>query len=116
MKVIYIGGPFRAKTPWGVEQNIRRAEELALKVWQSGYVALCPHLNSRYFSGACPDKVWLDGDMELLRRCDAVLLVSGWSLSSGTCNEVEYAYAAGIPVFQCIETLRAQDKKIKRRA
>ena len=30
MKLVYIAGPFRAPTPWQVEQNVRRAESLAL--------------------------------------------------------------------------------------
>jgi hypothetical protein len=27
---VYVAGPFRATTPWGVERNIRHAEEAGL--------------------------------------------------------------------------------------
>lgn len=98
--VIYIAGPYRGKDNWAIEQNIRRAEELALVVWKLGMVALCPHMNTRHFQGVLPDEVWLDGDLELIRRCDAVLLVSGWKASHGTLAEIAYAKEQGIPVFE----------------
>lgn len=100
--VCYIAGPFRAPTPWGVEQNVRRAEAVALDAWRAGLVALCPHLNSRPFEGACPDEVWLRGGIELLRRCDAVILVDGWERSSGTALEIKEAERLKIPVFSSV--------------
>jgi nucleoside 2-deoxyribosyltransferase len=100
MKVIYVAGPFRGKDSWEMENNIRRAEALALDVWRTGYfAALCPHTNTRFFQGAAPDKVWLEGDLELLRRCDAVVLTADWKRSSGARNEVREALFRGIPVF-----------------
>jgi nucleoside 2-deoxyribosyltransferase len=51
--------------------------------------------------------VWLDGDLELLRRSDAVLLTSDWERSSGARNEVSYARARDIPVFATVDALRA---------
>lgn len=98
-KVIYIAGPFRAANQWEQEQNIRRAEELSLRVWRVGGVALCPHLNTRFFSGALPDEVWLEGDLELLRRCDAILMVQGWELSFGAVQERAFALEHGIMSF-----------------
>lgn len=105
MKVIYIAGPFRGKSAWDIECNIRRAETLALEVWRFGCAALCPHTNTRFFQGAAEDAIWLDGGIELLRRCDAVLLVEGWENSSGTCEEIIAAVDAGIPVFASMNRL-----------
>ena len=51
LPVIYIAGPFRAINSWEVEQNIRHAEEVALEVWRSKAVALCPHTMHRFFQG-----------------------------------------------------------------
>jgi nucleoside 2-deoxyribosyltransferase len=102
MKVIYIAGPFRAEHQWAQEQNIRRAEELSLQVWRAGAVALCPHLNTRFFQGAAPDSVWLTGDLELLKRCDAILMVLGWEKSIGARSEREAAIRSGLPVLSDI--------------
>lgn len=93
MKVIYIAGPYRAPSEWEVRMNIREAEHHALMVWQYGAVALCPHKNTAGFGGApgCIDDTWLQGDLELLKRCDALWAITGWRDSTGATREVEYA-------------------------
>lgn len=68
MKLIYLAGPFRATTGWGIEQNVRRAEVVALELWKMGVAVLCPHANTRMFHGEAPDELWLEGTMEMLRR------------------------------------------------
>lgn len=102
MKVIYVAGPFRGPSAWDIECNIRRAETLALEVWRLGHAALCPHTNTRFFQNAAPDEVWLKGDLELLRRCDAVVLTNDWKRSSGARAEVQFAINQGIPVFDTL--------------
>ena len=106
MKVVYIAGPFRGPNAWEIEQNIRRAEALALDVWRLGAAVLCPHTNTRFFQGAADDRVWLDGDLELLARCDAVMLTPDWTRSSGARAEVAFAQARGIPVFETLTVLQ----------
>lgn len=88
MKVVYIIGPFRAPTHWEVEQNVRRAEALALEVANLGAMPLCPHANTRHFDGLLTDEFWLDGTMELGRRCDAAIVVDGWESSSWSKAEI----------------------------
>lgn len=107
MKVVYIAGPFRGASSWDIEQNIRRAEELALEVWRLGAACLCPHTNTRFFQNAAPDDVWLAGDLELLRRCDAVLVTPDWHRSRGAQKEVSAAAELNIPVFRALEQVRA---------
>lgn len=99
MKVVYIAGPFRGPNAWEVERNIRRAEEQALEVWRMGAAVICPHTNTRFFDGAAPDDVWLKGDLEILKRCDAVLLTWDWAKSQGATAEKHYAELHSIPVF-----------------
>ena len=106
VKVVYIAGPFRAANSWEREQNIRRAEEAALAVWRNGAAALCPHTNTRFFDGAAENFVWLHGDLEMLRRCDAVLTVAGWDTSIGAKAEIVEAVRVGLPVFQTVDDLR----------
>jgi len=107
MKIAYVAGPFRAKNSWLIEQNIRRAEELSLEVWNiPGWCAICPHTNTRFFQGAAPDQVWLEGDLEILRRCDAVVLTWDWRISSGARAEVEEALRIKLPIFDCAGSLK----------
>lgn len=102
MKLIYIAGPYRAATVHGILENIRRAEAVALQVWQSGHAAICPHLNSAFFDGAVPDTNFLQGTITMLKHCDAVVLVTGWSNSSGTKAELGFCYHNNIPVYENI--------------
>lgn len=106
MKLVYVAGPFRASNAWDIEQNIRRAEEISLEVWRLGAAAICPHTNTRFFQGAAPDKVWLEGDLEILRRCDYVVLAPNWESSSGTLAEIEEALRLDIPVFADLSEFR----------
>lgn len=107
--VIYIAGPFRSRsTPysfWEQEQNIRRAEVLALEVWRRGGAVICPHTNTRFYQGAAPDHVWLDGDLALLAKSDAVLMTPDWRLSSGARTEHDFAVQHKIPIFYSVEEL-----------
>lgn len=99
MKLIYVAGPFRGDNAWEVENNIRRAESLALQVWRLGAAALCPHANTRFFGNALCSIDKQTGDIEILRRCDAVILTEYWRRSSGARAEVAEAYNRGLPVF-----------------
>ena len=107
MKVVYVAGPFRGANSWEMEQNIRRAETLALDVWRMGAAVICPHTNTRFFQGAADDNVWLDGDLELLARCDAVLMTPDWERSSGARAEREFAADKDIRIFYDADSLKA---------
>ena len=98
MKIAYIAGPYRAKTKWGVQQNIAAAEAVALKYWELGYAVICPHKNTSHFDGAMPDETWLAGDIEILKRCDAIVLMSNYRDSVGACRELVVAMENGLEV------------------
>jgi hypothetical protein len=114
MKIVYVAGPFRSmnkngkSNSWGIQKNVMSAMAFALEVWKLGHCALCPHANTMFFQDAdgCSDDVWLKGDLEMLRRCDAMLLAPGWELSSGARAERDEAIAKSIPVFESISALK----------
>ena len=103
MKVIYVAGPFRGPNAWVIEENIRRAERLALEVWRLGAACICPHSNTRFFQGAAEDAVWMAGDLEFIRRSDALLMTPDLQQSSGARAEEALARELGIPVFYALE-------------
>lgn len=104
MKLIYVAGPFRSvgyngqQNCWGIQVNVMHAMALALEVWRRGHAALCPHANTMFYQNAAADEVWLEGDLEMLRRCDAILLTDNWERSSGARAEAEFAKSIGLPV------------------
>jgi len=106
MKVVYVAGPYRGKDNWEIEQNVRRAEEVALRIWRTGQaVALCPHCETRFFQGAAPDDIWIAGTLELLRRCDAIFLLPGWITSVGARGEQQEALRRHIHAFERFDDL-----------
>lgn len=107
IKVGYAAGPFRGANSWEMEQNIRRAEALALDVWRLGAACICPHTNTRFYQGAAPDEIWLNGDLEIMRRCDFVIMTPDWERSRGATVEREEAASRGLPVFYDLPTLKA---------
>lgn len=63
--------------------------------------AVIPHSNTGHLDDSCSlsEQYWLDATMELMRRCDAVVLCPGWQHSSGTLAEIAEAQRLGITVF-----------------
>ena len=99
MRVIYIAGAFTAPDRWQLEANVRRAEEAALDVATHGGVPLCPHAMYRNYDGTRTAAYWYEATEELLRRCDAILLLEGWEESKGSVAEKKLAEQLGLPVF-----------------
>ena len=105
MILVYVAGPYRGTNAWIIEENIRRAERVALESWRCGAAVICPHANTRFYQGALPDQVWLDGDLEMIMRSDVVMMVEGWEHSVGACEERRTALEMGIPVVYTLEEL-----------
>lgn len=99
MKLIYTAGPYNDKRgEYYVLQNIMSARDAALFIWRNGGVAICPHLNTAFFDGAfgLHRDTWLKGDFEIIPRCDAIFMVSGWDNSEGAKAELELAREKGL--------------------
>lgn len=104
MKVIYVSGPYRADTQQGIMVNIENAKEVARALWKKGYAVICPHANTAFMDG--PDlgpDVFIAGDLELVERSDAMVMLPGWEQSEGA--QIEYRRAAerGMPIYLTVE-------------
>lgn len=96
--LVYIAGPYRGVKEAAVFENIVRAREAAVQLWRMGFVPICPHLNSMLMGGSSSDETFLLGDLDILQRCDAVLLIAGWNESAGGLAERDFAAGVGIPL------------------
>lgn len=104
MKLVYIAGPYRAKTTVGVKRNIERAESVGMYIATSGRGILypvIPHTNTAFWDGLRDAQYFVDGTLEMMRRCDAVMIVPGIDISQsvGTIGEIDDAKRTGLPVF-----------------
>ena len=100
MKIIYVSGPYRAPTEQLRFQNILNARDAAVKLWQKGWAVICPHLNTMHMGGIMGnDEIFLDGDVEIVKRCDAIFMLKGFENSEGACKEIEVAYERNITIY-----------------
>ena len=103
MKIVYVAGKFTGPNAWVIEQNVRAAEAVGMRVAEAGAMPLIPHANTRYFHGTATVEFWYEGTLEMLRRCDAVIMVPGYELSRGACAEREEAHRLRLPVFFVVD-------------
>jgi hypothetical protein len=104
MKLIYVAGPYTAETHTGIENNIRNAENVAIQLWAKGWAVICPHLNTAHFEryegvANIDYHTWIDGDMEILKRCDAIIMIENWEYSKGSKAERKFCMENNIQVF-----------------
>ena len=108
MKLLYIAGPYRAKTWLGIALNIYRAWRVAVACWRKGYAVICPHTNTLWMSEwpvRLEAHIFLAGDLRMLRRCDAILMLPNWRKSVGAKAEHFYARQTNIPVYYSLKEL-----------
>lgn len=110
--IVYISGKYSGDVP----ENIAVARKVAIEVWEKGMVALCPHLNTAHFEADCSASYddYLIGDIQLLARCDAILMLPNWQESNGACKEYEYARNNAIPVYYYPVLPEMSETEIKR--
>ena len=98
MKVIYVAGKYSASTWSGIEDNIRKAEAAALKLVAAGWAVICPHKNTAHWE-VYDFFLWIDMDLEILRRCDAVFMLDGFQQSEGAMREFAEACNQKLEVY-----------------
>lgn len=95
LALVYVAGPYRSTAPKQKRLNILRAREAGQRLKAKGLCfPVVPHL-----LGDGPDPLMLSGTMALMRRCDAVLVLPGYSSSIGTLAERADALERGQPLF-----------------
>jgi hypothetical protein len=113
--LVYVSGPYRGKDQATIKANIAAARAVAIKLWEAGHVAICPHLNTAEFEHDCkvPEERYIDGDLSIIARCDALVVVPNgpqkvgtrsftrplFKDSQGVMRELEYARAIGVPCY-----------------
>lgn len=98
MKLIFVSGAYRAGTKAGISQNIKNAREASKLLWQQGWAVICPHMNTAHFWNIVTDDNYLEGYLEMLRKCDAIYMLKGWEKSSGSVAEYNLAVELGIEI------------------
>lgn len=96
--VVYVAGRFRSADGWKINENVFAAEKAGRAVAALGAMPLIPHSIGAHMAGTEDDSFWLTGTLELMRRCDVVLVLPGYQESQGTQGEIAEAQRIGLPV------------------
>ena len=62
---------------------------------------MCPHTNTAHFDGELTAQFWLDGTLEMMKRCDGAIFIPRWQVSSGARAEFKACEELGIPTLDC---------------
>lgn len=101
MRLAYIVGPYSSR--WGIfgrVRNIYKARKVAINWWRKGYAVISPHSNTALFDKYAPYETWIAGDLEILSRCDLLILMDGWENSKGARRELAEARRLHIEVME----------------
>jgi hypothetical protein len=101
MLFLYVSGPLRAPTEEQMVENINRARDIAIELWERGHAVCCPHTNTLWPPSACnvPPHRYIEGDLLIVSRCDGVVMMPGWGRSEGAIKEHFHAKNLGIPIW-----------------
>lgn len=100
--IYYICSPYKGSTPEQVQKHIEYAKELTREVLLHGYCAVTPHL---YITNCLNDsdqhERWIGrrAGIELLGKCDAVVVGQLYGISEGMKEEIKRAKEWNIPIF-----------------
>ena len=105
--LVYVAGPYTAPDVEGRSKNIAAAWALGCQVAALGAMPVIPHMNTAHMDVIQPWGWWIDATMELMLRCNAVLMMPNWQDSRGARGEHDKAKQIGIPVFYDVPSLAA---------
>lgn len=106
--LLYVAGRYRAPDRAGIAQNIAAARQVGLAAARLGWYPVIPHSNTSHLDQYAPelgDDYWLRGTLELMTRCDALVLVPGWETSEGAQAEIRRADELRIPIYRSLDLL-----------
>ena len=98
-QLVYVAGPYRAYEGHPVEENIQKAREAAIRLWQAGNAVICPHANSAGMDGIIPDDEFIRRDLLIVARCDSIYLLKDFRKSRGALEEQAVAVKFGLEIY-----------------
>lgn len=103
IRMVYVAGKFNGRTQLErrehVTEAVRCAAWLIHCLGDLGAYPVVPHGTGEHLYGIGEEPLHYAGTLELMRRCDAVIMVPDWQKSKGAVAEFEEAKRLGLPVF-----------------
>lgn len=97
-KLLYVAGAYSGNTT----ENIKKAEEVSINLIRNGFHVVTPHKNTsgyeKYEDETITYKTWINMDLDILSRCDAIYVMQNSHNSNGTKKEIEHAKKLNMPI------------------
>ncbi len=100
--LIYVAGPYTADSWEGVHANVKQACEAGRLLMHLGHHPVVPHSMYMGWDLADPKLTYehfIKADLDLLSRCDALVMLPGWEDSPGSCGEYTEALERGLRIY-----------------
>lgn len=101
MNIYYICSRYRGKDRAEIDKHIQYAKDLTREVLLHGNCAVTPHLymtDCLDDSDQCERMLGLKAAIELLEKCDAVVVGEKYGISEGMEAEIAHAKKMNIPI------------------
>ncbi len=100
--LVYVIGKYTGATARETMQNIKKAESVSLALIRAGYHVITPHKNTAGYEdyedgNTITYNTWIELDINILSRCDAVYIMDNTKESKGSQIEIQYAKEHNIP-------------------
>ena len=105
--LVYVAGPYTGDT----EPNIRAAQRVAAQLISPSVFPVVPHEMNQHLAHCGDIGYWYRATLEIMLRCDAVVLVERWCESTGAIAEVAAAHRAGISVYETVAEFEARNER-----
>lgn len=80
------------------------AKRVSHELWEAEVLHYCPHTNSPTIgSSDVAYEMWMAMDLEVVRRCDFIVMAGNWNESPGCRRELAMAMHLNIPVAYSVE-------------
>jgi nucleoside 2-deoxyribosyltransferase len=101
--LVYVIGAYSGD----VDNNIKKAEDISIMLIKRGYHVITPHKNTsgyeKYEDGeTITHQTWIDMDINILSRCDAVFIMNNSDKSYGSQIEIDYAKSRNLPEIEIL--------------
>lgn len=95
--LIYVAGAYTGN----VSEDIIKAEKASISLIRNGWHVFTPHKNTAGYENYVDllESTWIEENINILKRCDAVDVVDNGGTSSGTKGDIAAAQELVIPIF-----------------
>lgn len=98
--LVYVIGAYSGD----INHNIQKAESTSIALIRAGYHVITPHKNTagyeKYEGNGISYMTWIEMDLNILSRCDAVFIMDNAKDSHGSQIEIEFAQSKNLPIIK----------------